>query len=291
MRLVAVFALASACSSFLAESSNALQLFAEIEQPTPGYEAAVEAAPGFLDGSLSGYRTPSHRVVRFDRDAAASFTENLKSGPGPLNVPVDLSVFRFNCRIAETARSAAAPSGPGGWGANGVCEGGDVRFGVRSNLAEDYFVLTVYREGGGVIAGLLLMEDTRFAVLFEQTDEDRRPPPSHEIPGGIVLLPGFAHQPERGIDTKVGRISQEGGLTIRYDIGALAGNYATSQVRNPLWAREQQHGAGIAYITLDVNRSLYVTFVDGESVANFYATVRGEEDIADFLTMVLGFSP
>ena len=135
-RSAAVFVISSACSSLLAESPNAAQLFAEIEQSTPAYEAAVEAAPGFLDDTLSGYRTPSHRVVRFDMAAADGLSEELKSGPGPLDEPVDLSVFRFNCRIAETASSVAASSGPGGWGASGVCEGSDVRFGVRSKLAD-----------------------------------------------------------------------------------------------------------------------------------------------------------
>jgi hypothetical protein len=291
MRSITGFAIASVCASLFAESTNAAQLFAEIERSTPEYEAAVEAAPGFLESSLSGFRLPAHRVVRFDLDAAARFTENMRNAPGSLGEVVDLSIFRFDCRISKTARSMAAPSGPGGWGANGLCEGSDVRFGVRSNLADSYFVVTLYREGGGVIAGLLLMKDIRFAVLFEQTDEDRNPPLSQDVPGGIDLLPGFTHQPLRGIDTRVGRILQEGGLTITYDIGNLAGNYATSHVRNPLWTREQLHGTGSVYTTLDANRSLYVTFVQGESFANFYGTVRGDEDIADFLAMVLDFSP
>ncbi|HEX8735054.1 MAG TPA: hypothetical protein VF721_07025 [Pyrinomonadaceae bacterium] len=45
-------------------------------------------------------------------------------------------------------------------------------------------------------------------------------------PGNIKLLADYIHERKQGIDSAIGEISKKGGLVIRYDIGAMAGNYA-----------------------------------------------------------------
>jgi hypothetical protein len=106
-------------------------------------------------------------------------------------------------------------------------------------------------------------------------------------PGGMKLLPGYEHTKRRGIDTEVGRIAKKDGLTIEYDIGGLAGNYAKNAAKNkPLWSRQQTVGKQKFDVCLDKERTLYVT-VDG--FANFYAKVKSDEDIADVLLMALTY--
>jgi hypothetical protein len=108
-------------------------------------------------------------------------------------------------------------------------------------------------------------------------------------PGGIRLLSGYVHTPERGIDSIVGRIKKEGGLDIRYDIGVLAGEYVNHCVRNNTctWYKEQQLNAGLVKIALRNDNVIVATFP--RTVANFYAKVNSQEDIADFLLMILTF--
>ncbi len=52
------------------------------------------------------------------------------------------------------------------------------------------------------------------------------------VPGHIKLLPGYHHKHLQGIDTLVGEIAKKDGLSIKYDIGRLAGNYAAHQKKN-----------------------------------------------------------
>jgi hypothetical protein len=114
--------------------------------------------------------------------------------------------------------------------------------------------------------------------------------PADAAPGGMKLLSGYKHQKLRGIDTLVGKISKEGGLSIQYDIGRLAGNYAQSQAKEEtLWHREQVIGGRPVQLTFAKNKTLYVTLP--EANANFYALAKSEEDIADILLMVLSYSP
>src|SRR6188768_1256004 len=114
--------------------------------------------------------------------------------------------------------------------------------------------------------------------------------PANAAPGGMKLLTGYKHQKLRGIDTLVGKISKEGGLSIQYDIGRLAGNYAKSQAKEePLWHKEQVIGGRPVQLTFAKNKTLYVTLP--EANANFYATAKSEEDIADILLMVLSYAP
>ena len=108
-------------------------------------------------------------------------------------------------------------------------------------------------------------------------------------PGGIKLLSGYVHIPGRGIDSTVGSIKKEGRLNIRYDIGVLAGEYVNHCRRDNtcVWYKEQQLNAGLVKIALQRNGFIVATFP--RTMANFYTEARTEEDVAEFLLMILTF--
>jgi hypothetical protein len=110
-----------------------------------------------------------------------------------------------------------------------------------------------------------------------------------EPPGSIKLLPRYTHQPLRGIDTLVGKISREDGLTIQYDIGTLAGNYAMAQKDEAVWFKEHVINGQTVQMAFSKSKELTVTFTNGP--ANFFATVKSEEDLADVLLMLATYSP
>ncbi len=112
-------------------------------------------------------------------------------------------------------------------------------------------------------------------------------------PGSITLLDGFKHQTLQGIDTRVGKIWKENGLSIQYDIGRLSGNYAKQQreyqADQLLWAKQQTwHGQPVELVMMK-DRQLYVSFP--ERHANFYGKVQKEQDLVDVLLMVLTYLP
>src|ERR1051325_9596152 len=107
-------------------------------------------------------------------------------------------------------------------------------------------------------------------------------------PGGIRLLPGYQHKIEQGIDTQVGKILKDGGLTLEYDIGRLAGYYADAQrMSEYLWYKEQVVGGQNVRCALTKDNQLIVTFPD--SSANFFGKVKSQEDMADALLMTLTY--
>ncbi|MCE9528602.1 MAG: hypothetical protein K8R36_21365 [Planctomycetales bacterium] len=114
--------------------------------------------------------------------------------------------------------------------------------------------------------------------------------PANAAPGGMKLMSGYRHKRLQGKDTRVGEISKEGGLSIKYDIGRLAGNYAKSRAKEEtLWRKEQVLGGRPVHLAFAKDRTLYITLP--EANANFYATTKSEEEIADILLMVLSYSP
>jgi hypothetical protein len=109
-------------------------------------------------------------------------------------------------------------------------------------------------------------------------------------PGGMTLLPGYQHERGMGIDTLVGKISKPDGLTIRYDIGELGGNYVKNRAKNnAIWAKEQVIAGNKVQMALTNKKRLIVTFPD--AYANFYGDVKAEGDIVDMLLMVLTYAP
>ena len=107
-------------------------------------------------------------------------------------------------------------------------------------------------------------------------------------PGKIELLPGYQHKRVQEIDTIVGHIWKEGGITISYDIGRLAGIYVLPGQKTQFkWYREQKIDNQTVRIALTKEHQLRVTFV--EANANFIAIFQKEEDLADALLMILTY--
>jgi hypothetical protein len=107
-------------------------------------------------------------------------------------------------------------------------------------------------------------------------------------PGAIKLLPSYRHKTEQGIDTAVGRIWKEGGLTITYDIGRLAGHYAGPDAHADfLWRKEQMLGEHVLWCAMTKEGQLIITFP--KTSANFFAKVKTQEDIAKVLLMILTY--
>jgi hypothetical protein len=115
-------------------------------------------------------------------------------------------------------------------------------------------------------------------------------------PGGIHLLEGYQHQREQGEDSSPGRIWKEGGLTIRYDIGMLAGNYAQGRSKaERVWTKQQTVNGRRADIVKSKDGMVYVSFASekddkrGDYPANFVATVKNDEEMADLLLIALTY--
>jgi len=122
-----------------------------------------------------------------------------------------------------------------------------------------------------------------------QDKKTRNLPKLSPPPGGIKLLDGYVHIKEQGIDTWFGRIKKEGGLNITYDIGRLAGEYVILCLRDRTcaWYKEQQLKGGLVKIALTKDGRIIATFP--KTTANFIAEVESQEDIADFLIMILTY--
>jgi hypothetical protein len=112
------------------------------------------------------------------------------------------------------------------------------------------------------------------------------------VPGSISLLPGYHHRAGQGIDSQTGVIWKKGALTIHYDIGELAGNYAEcghlcGWTDGEVWRREQVLQGQKVICVFTSKKRLVVSFP--ESHANFYATVQTDEELTDMLLMLLTF--
>jgi hypothetical protein len=114
--------------------------------------------------------------------------------------------------------------------------------------------------------------------------------PPEAAPGALKLLPGYTHQKEQGRDTRVGKIWKKDGPTIRYDIGRLAGNYAASQKKEDCaWQKEQVIQEQAVQLALTKDHTLFVSFP--QLKANFSATIKTDEDLAEVLLIVLTYPP
>jgi len=104
----------------------------------------------------------------------------------------------------------------------------------------------------------------------------------------IKVLPGYQHERLRGIDSEPGEITKKDGLKIEYDIGMMAGEIVKpSDVSLYLWYKEQTLNGQSVRIAFTKQRVLKATFPDSD--ANFWCEIRGEEDLADALLMILSY--
>lgn len=277
------------------DAAFAAELYFEPDAITEDFAAINDDALKFADG-LTRLTIVNAKAVSLDREIARQLEEALAKGPGRLDESLDLPFFAGSCRLSRLIETQVGAEHLGGWWGHGSCArtGADVYIG--SNLDNDYFRITYY-PAGRLVYGLELVKGTDFAVVYEVGPP---PPPSHDIPKGVVLLPGYEHVPGRGIDSLVGAIVKEGDLVIRYDIGPPAGNYATGRSDERRWLQSLERGGRTIDIAMRRDRTLVVTISrtaaaggggrEGLYPANFYAVVRNQEDIAEVLLMVLGYS-
>lgn len=164
------------------------------------------------------------------------------------------------------------------------------------------------------VADLLLTVGTLFqkAVEYPSTASTGINPP-----GNILLLPGYTYVRRKGIDSHVGSIVGQSGLTINHDIGGMASNYSREyfpehfeQLREqkPLSISKDAIESQIRYLQQQVSwrvrqevngdELMIVYFKDSKltasfdrSTANFIAKVDSFEQITDFLLTVLTYQP
>jgi hypothetical protein len=109
-------------------------------------------------------------------------------------------------------------------------------------------------------------------------------------PENIKLLPGYLLTQMKGVDSKVGEIKSEKGLLIRYDVGALAGFRALSnEPRNVVWSKTQEFNDDKLVVTLLKDGTLIATFMN--EAANFIAQTNSSSHVAEFLMMVMTYTP
>ena len=127
---------------------------------------------------------------------------------------------------------------------------------------------------------------------FSQTKTLVLPKPTPKPPpGNIKMLSGYVHKQGQGIDTRVGKIFKENGLKIEYDIGGLAGNYAlgayTNKKEKVIWFKIQETNGYEVLLAYLKDGSIYATFPEDD--ANFIADIKTNEDLADFLIMIMTY--
>lgn len=117
-----------------------------------------------------------------------------------------------------------------------------------------------------------------------------RPVPS-SAPGNIKLLSGYIHERKKGIDTAVGIISKKNGLEIRYDIGLLAGNITENKIADnkneAVWYKRQL--VNNDYLSIAYFKDGQITASYYEASAIFFARVSSQEEIIDFLLMIMTY--
>ena len=127
-------------------------------------------------------------------------------------------------------------------------------------------------------------QNTKTLILPKSTPMPKDPPP-----GNIELFDGYTHIRKEGIDSRIGEISQPNGITIHYDIGQMAGLFAGScrATNDCLWYKAQKINGREVWISLTKTGLLAATFP--KEYANFWADTKSQEDVADFLVMILTY--
>lgn len=120
------------------------------------------------------------------------------------------------------------------------------------------------------------------------------------LPGGfeIRLLPGFTHQPLKGIDSIVGKIVKKDGLQIQYEMGRipqgglrLGGDFVNQALQLPeqdrLWLKEQVAGGRKVHVAYSKDQRLIISSASSTEGVNFTAAAKTPGEVADLLLMVL----
>ena len=117
--------------------------------------------------------------------------------------------------------------------------------------------------------------------------------PKPTPPGNIQLLDGYKYEQLEGIDSYVGVIKGENGLEIRHDIGNMAGNYTRryldSKVGDVVWIKRQTLNNDDVLVVLLKNGHIIANYT--KSSANFFASTSKQEEIVDFMLIVMTYKP
>ncbi len=121
----------------------------------------------------------------------------------------------------------------------------------------------------------------------------------HSAVDYLTLPEGFVHQPRMTKDSRAGTvISQDGSLTMYYDIGMMAGMHMGPHKRSTcVWYKE--YGPNIAEGLLEVDRKkqwvLTITNPLDKTAwrypANFWAEISDEKDIQTLEWIALSYKP
>jgi hypothetical protein len=103
------------------------------------------------------------------------------------------------------------------------------------------------------------------------------------------LLPGYHVRLRKGIDSAVGDVVKDGGLTIRFEMMGASPDYSEDEdiKRNTSWRKEQTVNGKQLVCIFSKQGELLVTFPKYR--ASFFAQIKTEQDAVDMMLMVLTF--
>ena len=146
-------------------------------------------------------------------------------------------------------------------------------------------------------------------ISFAQ-DSEKDPDPKEQVlrqlhpdakesgpPIGIGLLPGYKHKSAPDFEgNRAGEISSPDGVKIKYEMGLNQGMAVDVDQRAAYtWYREQKTNGRVTRYALNKSNILIISIPLDDTpgtlnVANFYGTIKKQDDIADMLLMVLPFA-
>jgi hypothetical protein len=136
---------------------------------------------------------------------------------------------------------------------------------------------------------VLLKSFLLVGVLLAGVSGAQEPAPASgaPAPGGILLLPGYEHIREQGIDTSVGKIVKGNRTVIRYDIGLLAGIHVNPREKYRCSRYEEEDVRGQTMRLCVSGNEFTLVFV--EASANFYGEAQDQKELIDLISMVKTF--
>lgn len=256
-------------------------------------KAPIDPLPGYTWSGQRGKDGISGKFVRADGFTIA-FRRSAARG--------------FDSKAFATGRAAI-------WRKNQIINGTRVavaRFedGEIATLIDETEMLSANPRTLDQVADLLLFT----AALTQQNGNS--PPLTEEgprAPGNVRFIPGYVHERRQGKDSSVGVIAKAGGLSIGYDIGRMAGNYADNyfpeyfeRLRRRTHLNADANESDVRFLSEQVrwrqrrnvngDELMLVQLKDDKLIgsfakanANFVADVDSEEELADFLLMVLTY--
>lgn len=146
----------------------------------------------------------------------------------------------------------------------------------------------------------LLSAILALSVLYSsaQTKTLILPNPEPPPPGNMLLLPDYTFTKKPGIDSSNGIISKKDGLQIEYAAGNNMGDFASDAYHkersNVDWRKKQFVNNRYLTLVYFKNGKIYATFNQSKEfpiLVNFYSTVKNNEELTDFLLMIMTYNP